>query len=48
MDARRSSFRAQAAPKMIHMFVHLRIHTEFSVVDGTNRIDEIVGAAKAD
>ena len=33
---------------MIHMFVHLRIHTEFSVVDGTNRIDEIVGAAKAD
>ena len=30
------------------MFVHLRIHTEFSVVDGTNRIDEIVGAAKAD
>ncbi|MDO9405681.1 MAG: DNA polymerase III subunit alpha [Polaromonas sp.] len=30
------------------MFVHLRIHTEFSVVDGTNRIDEIVGAAAAD
>jgi hypothetical protein len=22
------------------MFVHLRLHTEFSVVDGTNRIDE--------
>jgi len=37
-----------AAPKMIRMFVHLRIHTEFSVVDGTNRIDEIVGAAKDD
>jgi DNA polymerase-3 subunit alpha len=33
---------------MKRMFVHLRIHTEFSVVDGTNRIDEIVGAAKAD
>ncbi len=30
------------------MFVHLRIHTEFSVVDGTNRIDEIVQAAVAD
>jgi DNA polymerase-3 subunit alpha len=32
-------------PKMVSMFVHLRIHTEFSVVDGTNRIDEIVAAA---
>ena len=30
------------------MFVHLRLHTEFSVVDGTNRIDEIVKAAAAD
>ena len=30
------------------MFVHLRIHTEFSVVDGTNRIDEIVAAAALD
>ncbi len=30
------------------MFVHLRIHTEFSVVDGTNRIDEIVRAAAQD
>ena len=30
------------------MFVHLRLHTEFSVVDGTNRIDEIVSAAAAD
>ena len=27
------------------MFVHLRLHTEFSVVDGTNRIDEVVKAA---
>jgi DNA polymerase III subunit alpha len=30
------------------MFVHLRLHTEFSVVDGTNRIEEIVKAASAD
>ena len=30
------------------MFVHLRLHTEFSVVDGTNRIDEIAAAAALD
>ena len=30
------------------MFVHLRLHTEFSVVDGTNRIDETAKAAAAD
>ena len=30
------------------MFVHLRLHTEFSVVDGTNRIDDIVKLAVAD
>ncbi len=29
-------------------FVHLRTHTEFSVVDGTLRIDEAIGAAAAD
>jgi DNA polymerase-3 subunit alpha len=29
-------------------FVHLRTHTEFSVVDGTLRIDEAVAAAVAD
>src|SRR5437763_118173 len=29
-------------------FVHLRVHTEFSVVDGTLRIDEAVAAAAAD
>jgi DNA polymerase-3 subunit alpha len=29
-------------------FVHLRTHTEFSVVDGTLRIDEVVGAAAKD
>ena len=33
---------------MTRMFVHLRLHTEFSVVDGTNRIDEVVAAAAAD
>ena len=27
------------------MFVHLRLHTEFSIVDGTNRVDEVVKAA---
>src|SRR5574343_1301188 len=29
-------------------FVHLRTHTEFSVVDGTLRIDDAAAAAKAD
>jgi DNA polymerase III subunit alpha len=29
-------------------FVHLRLHTEYSVVDGTLRIDDAVAAAKAD
>jgi DNA polymerase-3 subunit alpha len=28
-------------------FVHLRVHTEFSVVDGTLRVDEAVAAAAA-
>src|SRR5574343_489589 len=30
------------------MFAHLRLHTEFSVVDGTTRVDSIVKAAAAD
>ncbi|MEI6761653.1 MAG: DNA polymerase III subunit alpha [Betaproteobacteria bacterium] len=30
------------------MFVHLRLHTEFSVVDGTCRIDEVIQAAARD
>src|SRR5687767_11990625 len=30
------------------MFVHLRLHSEFSVVDGTNRIDDVVKVAAAD
>ena len=29
------------------MFVHLRLHSEFSVVDGTTRLDEAVAAAAA-
>ncbi|MBL8347061.1 MAG: DNA polymerase III subunit alpha, partial [Rubrivivax sp.] len=29
-------------------FVHLRLHTEFSVVDGTLRIDDAAAAARAD
>jgi DNA polymerase-3 subunit alpha len=29
-------------------FVHLRAHTEYSVVDGTLRIDDAVAAAAAD
>ncbi|BAO81394.1 DNA polymerase III, alpha subunit [Serpentinimonas raichei] len=29
-------------------FVHLRLHTEFSVVDGTTRIDAVAAAAAAD
>ena len=29
-------------------FVHLRTHTEYSVVDGTLRVDELVAAAAAD
>ncbi len=33
---------------MYAMFVHLRLHTEFSVVDGTNRIDDIVSCAASD
>lgn len=30
------------------MFVHLRLHTEFSVIDGTCRINDVVSAAAAD
>jgi len=30
------------------MFVHLRLHSEFSVVDGTNRIDDAVQVAAGD
>ena len=30
------------------MFVHLRLHTEYSVIDGTTRIAEVVKAAAAD
>src|SRR3954462_2183630 len=30
------------------MFVHLRLHSEFSIADGTNRIDDVVKAAAKD
>ncbi|MDO5691761.1 MAG: DNA polymerase III subunit alpha [Pseudomonadota bacterium] len=30
------------------MFVHLRLHSEFSVVDGTTRVDDMVAAAARD
>ena len=30
------------------MFTHLRLHTEFSITDGTCRIEEIVDAARSD
>ena len=30
------------------MFVHLRLHSEFSIVDGTNRIETIVESAQKD
>jgi DNA polymerase-3 subunit alpha len=30
------------------MFVHLRLHSEFSVVDGTNRIDDVVKLSAKD
>jgi len=33
---------------MLTMFVHLRLHSEFSVVDGTTRINSIIKAAAAD
>ncbi|MGL4666611.1 MAG: PHP domain-containing protein, partial [Saezia sp.] len=30
------------------MFVHLRLHSEFSIIDGSVRIKEVVNAAAAD
>ena len=33
-----------AAPR----FVHLRLHSEFSIVDGTVRVDDGIAAARAD
>ena len=40
--------RSRAFLQCFPMFVHLRLHTEFSVVDGTNRIDEVAKAAARD
>ena len=40
---------AVALSRMRRMaYVHLRAHTEYSVVDGTLRIDDVVAAAAAD
>ncbi|MEG1280547.1 MAG: PHP domain-containing protein, partial [Comamonas sp.] len=30
------------------MFVHLRIHSEFSIIDGTNRVGDLIKFAAAD
>ena len=38
----------QSAPYNALMFVHLRLHTEYSVVDSTCRIDDVVKAATKD
>ncbi len=43
-QATRISFMAESSPR----FVHLRLHSEFSIVDGTVRIDPLVQAAAAD
>jgi len=32
---------------MTDTFVHLNVHTEYSLVDGLLRVDELVGAAVA-
>ena len=33
---------------MVPSFIHLRLHSEYSIVDGIVRIDEAVAAARAD
>ncbi len=42
------SHKVISVPTIQAMFVHLRQHTEFSVVDGTNRIGDVVAAAASD
>src|SRR6476469_4397728 len=44
----RSGTRARLPRIPAMAFVHLRTHTEYSVVDGTLRIDDAVAAAAAD
>jgi DNA polymerase-3 subunit alpha len=44
----RRAYAAKRITRIISMFSHLRLHTEFSVVDGTTRIDDIVKAAAKD
>ncbi|HEU5308881.1 MAG TPA: DNA polymerase III subunit alpha [Acidimicrobiia bacterium] len=38
----------EAADKLAKSFVHLHLHTEFSMLDGAARIAEVVGTAAAD
>ncbi|MCW5636499.1 MAG: DNA polymerase III subunit alpha [Rubrivivax sp.] len=40
--------RMSVAQRRVEGFVHLRLHTEYSVVDGTLRIDEAAAAARGD
>ena len=43
-----SSGRAKGTPTMADGFVHLHNHTEYSMLDGAARVEEMVLAAKAD
>jgi DNA polymerase-3 subunit alpha len=43
-----TAFAPTPLPTIPAMFVHLRLHTEFSVVDGTNRIDDVIQAGARD
>src|SRR5436190_17260511 len=36
------------SPQSISQFIHLRLHSEYSIVDGLVRIDDVVAAAEKD
>jgi DNA polymerase-3 subunit alpha len=44
----RMALPARASYNAVMSYVHLRIHTEFSIVDGSLRVDDAVAAARAD